>query len=180
VRGNNSANNPGNSQLWYVDSGCSRYMTGEKSNFLSLVASNEESVAFKNSKSGIIVGIGKIGESLSHSIDNVYLVDGLQHNLLSVSQLCEKDNLVVFSSKHCLVVNINTWDVVLRGKQHNNVYKVSLLSLSRNHLTCLSILDVMLLAPEARLCKFFFISWCLSESYVLRKMCMCYLVKLTL
>ena len=67
-------------------------------------------------KSGIIVGIDKIGESLFHLIDNVYLVNGLQHSMLSVSQLCDKDNLVVFSSKQCLVVNINTGDVVLRGK----------------------------------------------------------------
>jgi len=51
-------------------------MTDEKSNFLSLVASNEGSVAFGNDKSRTIVGIGKIGESLSHSIDGVYLVDG--------------------------------------------------------------------------------------------------------
>jgi len=102
-------------------------MTGEKSNFLSLTASNGGNVAFGNGKSGTIVGIGKIGESLSHSIDDVYLVDGLQHNLLSVSQLCDKDNLVVFSSKQCLVVNIG--DVVLRGKRHKNVYKVCILSL---------------------------------------------------
>jgi len=59
---------------------------GKKSNFPSLVASDGGSVAFGKGKSGTIVGIGKIGESLSHSIDNVYLVDGLQHNLLSVSQ----------------------------------------------------------------------------------------------
>jgi len=50
-------------------------------------------VAFGNGKSGSIVGIGKIGESLSHSIEDVYLVDGLKHNLLSVSQLYDKDNL---------------------------------------------------------------------------------------
>ena len=44
------------------------------------------------------MGIGKIDESLSNSIEDVYLVDGLKHNLLSVSQLCDKDNLVVFLS----------------------------------------------------------------------------------
>ena len=98
-----------------MDSSCLRHMTGEKSNFLSLVATNGGSAAFENGKSRTIVGIGKIGESLSHSIDNVYLVDGLQHNLLSVSQLCDKENLVVFSAKQCLVVNVNTRDVVLRG-----------------------------------------------------------------
>ena len=132
--------------MWYVDSGCSRHMTGEKSNFLSLTASEGGSVAFGNGKSGTITGIGKIGESPSHSIENVYLVDGLQHNLLSVSQLCDKDNLVVFSAKYCLVVNINTGDVVLRGKRHKNVYKVSILSLPQSNLTCLSAIseDVLL------------------------------------
>jgi len=63
--GNNPGNSPRKNQLWYVDSGCSRYITGEKPNFLSLVASNKGSVAFGNGKSGTIVGIGKIGESLS-------------------------------------------------------------------------------------------------------------------
>ena len=81
MRGNNPANrlgnNPGSSQLSYVNSGCSRHMTGEKSNFLSLIAAEGGSVAFGNGKSGTIVGIGKIDESLSHSIDSVYLVDGI-------------------------------------------------------------------------------------------------------
>jgi len=158
VRGNSSTNNPansprnisgnspGNNQLSYVDSGCSRYMTGEKSNFLSLTAAQGGSVAFGNGKFGTIVRIGKIGESLSHSIDSVYLVDGLKHNLRSVSQLYDKNNLVVFSPTRCLVVNMNTGDVVLRGKRHKNVYKVCISSLPRNNLTCLSALndDVML------------------------------------
>ena len=128
MRGNNPANSPGNdlgnnlgnSQLWHVDSGCSRHMTGEKSNFLSLIAAEGGGVAFGNGKSGTIVGIGKIGESHSHSIDCAYLVDGLKHNLLSVSQLCDKDTLVVFSPTRCLVVNMNTGDVMLRGKQYKN------------------------------------------------------------
>jgi len=99
-------------------------MTGDRSNFLSLTALDGGSMAFENGKSGTTVRIGKIGESLSHSIDNVYLVDGLQHNLLSVSQLCDKGNLVVFSPKQCLIININSRDVVLRRKQQKNVYKV--------------------------------------------------------
>ena len=42
-------------------------------------------MTFGNGKSRKVVGVGKIGKSLSHSIDSVNLVDGLQHNLLSVS-----------------------------------------------------------------------------------------------
>ena len=88
-------------------------------------------MAFSNGKSGTIIGIGKIGESLSHSIDSLYLVDGLKHNLRSVSQLCDKNNHVVFSPKRCLVVNINTGDVVLREKRHKNVYKMCISSLPK-------------------------------------------------
>ena len=121
-------------------------MTGEKSNFLSLVATQGGSVAFGNGKSGTIIGIGKIGESLSHSIDGVYLVDGLRHNLLSVSQLCDKENLVIFTSNRCLVVNMDTGHIVLKEKRQTNVYKVRISSLPQNKLTCLSALndDVML------------------------------------
>ena len=43
-------------------------MTGEKSNFLLLTASDGGSVAFGNDKSETIVDIGKTGESLPHSI----------------------------------------------------------------------------------------------------------------
>jgi len=90
-------------------------MTGEKENFLSLVATQGRSVAFGNEKSRTIMGIGKIGESFSNSIDDVCLVDGFKHNLLSVFQLCDKDNLVVFTPNCCLVVNMDTRDVVLGG-----------------------------------------------------------------
>jgi len=69
----------------YLDNDCLRHMTGDKSNFLSLTAFEGGSVAFENNKTRKIVVAGKIGKSHSHSIDNVYLVDGLKHNLLSVS-----------------------------------------------------------------------------------------------
>jgi len=98
-------------------------------------------VAFRNDKTGKITGVGKIGKSHSHSIDNVYLVDRLQPHVLSVSQLCDRGNHVMFSLYQCLVTNDKTSDVVLRGNQHKNVYKACVLSLPRNYLTCLSVLD---------------------------------------
>jgi len=42
----------GQEQFWFVDSGYSRHMTGEKANFLSLAATHGGSVAFGNGKSG--------------------------------------------------------------------------------------------------------------------------------
>ena len=37
-----------------------------------------------------IIGHGSIGNNFSSLIENVLFVDGLKHNLLSISQLCEK------------------------------------------------------------------------------------------
>ena len=54
----------GQEQHWFVDSGCSRHMIGEKANFLSLAATRGGSVAFGNGKSGTSVGIGKIDVTL--------------------------------------------------------------------------------------------------------------------
>ncbi|XP_061362339.1 uncharacterized protein LOC133306075 [Gastrolobium bilobum] len=82
VRGNN---------LWYLDSGCSKHMTGDKSRFLSLMPFQGGNVTFGDDKKGEIIGIGKVGKSPSHCIDNVFLVKGLKHNLLSISQFCDKD-----------------------------------------------------------------------------------------
>ena len=43
-------------------------------------------VSFRGKDKGNIIGIGKVHDL----IDDVLLVDGLNHNLLSISQLCDK------------------------------------------------------------------------------------------
>jgi len=65
--------------------------------------------------------------------------------------LCDKDNLVVFTSNHCLIVDMDTEDIVLRGKRHKNVYKVCISSLPQNKLTCLSALNDEILLWHKRL-----------------------------
>ena len=64
-------------------------MTGDKSKFVSLSTYEGGSVTFSDNKKGNIVVMGKVGKSPSHSIDNVFLVEGLNHNLLSIFQLCK-------------------------------------------------------------------------------------------
>ncbi|XP_075098043.1 uncharacterized protein LOC142175357 [Nicotiana tabacum] len=77
---------------WYMDSGCSRHMTGSTNDFLSLKVIQGGSVSFRNGKKGYILGLGRIGKTLSHSIENVYYVNGLKYGLLSVSQICDMGN----------------------------------------------------------------------------------------
>ncbi|KAI3729842.1 hypothetical protein L6452_18513 [Arctium lappa] len=52
-------------------------------------------------------------------------VDGLKHNLLSISQLCDKDYEVRFSKKACSVVNENG-KLALSGHSKENVYVIDM------------------------------------------------------
>ena len=74
----------------------------------------------------------------THAIENVYYVNGLQHNLLSVSQICDKGNNVLFTEKECRVTNSVTGNLVLLGKRHKNVYKVKTVDSKEGTLKCLS------------------------------------------
>jgi hypothetical protein len=82
-------------QSWYLDSCCSHHMTGERCMFQSLTLQEGGSVGFEGKQKGKIIGICTVGNS-SLSINNVWLVDGLKHNLLSISQFCDSGYVVMF------------------------------------------------------------------------------------
>ncbi|KAL8093193.1 hypothetical protein AgCh_035182 [Apium graveolens] len=76
--------------IWYLDSGCSRYMTGNKSllnNIKKVIVGN---VTFGDNSKGNIVGIGDTSND-KVKISDVQLVTGLKYNLLSVGQLCNNE-----------------------------------------------------------------------------------------
>ena len=54
---------------------------------------------------------------------DVLFVDGLKHNLLSVSQMCDKGCEVVFTAKDCKIKNVSSGKLVAKGiRDENNVY----------------------------------------------------------
>ncbi|XP_059668744.1 uncharacterized protein LOC132313818 [Cornus florida] len=71
---------------WYVDSGCSRQMTGNGSKFNSLKQFDSGNVIFGDNQRTKIVRILTVSKSKElPKIQEVLLVEGLKHNLLSVS-----------------------------------------------------------------------------------------------
>ena len=81
-----------------------------------------------------ILGVGKIGINSSNSIENVLLVEGLKHNLLSVSQLCDKGYLVSFDSQKCLIEHKHDTNIKHVGYRVNHVYMIDVsLKLDHNH-----------------------------------------------
>ena len=89
-----------------MDSGCSRHMTGDESKFAFLTKRKGGYVTFGDNAKWRIIGQCNIGNDTSSLIESVLLVDGLKHNLLSISQLCDKGFKVIFEASHCIIKNI--------------------------------------------------------------------------
>nr|KYP59539.1 Retrovirus-related Pol polyprotein from transposon TNT 1-94 [Cajanus cajan]KYP59550.1 Retrovirus-related Pol polyprotein from transposon TNT 1-94 [Cajanus cajan] len=115
------------SLLWYLDSGCSRHMTGDPSKFSSLKLKNEGFVTYGDNNKGKILGCGNVGNSSSSTfIENVLLVEGLKHNLLSISQLSDKGFKIEFDNSYCLIFHKLTKEIRFIGKRINNIYMLDL------------------------------------------------------
>jgi hypothetical protein len=111
-------------------------MTGEKSMFLTLTMKEGENVKFGGNQSGKIIGTRTIGNS-SISINNVWLVDGLEHNLLSISQFCYNGYDVMFEKTNCTVINKDNKFIVFKGKRMENVFKINFSELVDQKVICL-------------------------------------------
>ena len=76
--------------------------------------------------------------SLTTSIENVLYVDGLKHNLLSISQLCDKGNKIAFNKDCCTISNHVTNQIKFVGNRIGNTYTLNVDCVSSLHLTCLT------------------------------------------
>jgi len=100
-------------------------MIGDKSKFAKLELKDEGFVTYCDNNKGRILGSGVISNGASFNIHNVLLVEGLKHNLISISQLCDKSYKVVFEPNHCLIYDASG-SIVLLGKKVNNIYLFNL------------------------------------------------------
>nr|GFB29868.1 hypothetical protein [Tanacetum cinerariifolium] len=108
----------------YLDSGCSKHMTGDRSQLINFVQKFLGMVKFRNDHVAKIMGYGdyQIGNVM---ISRVYYMEGLGHNLFSVGQFCDSDLEVAFHQHTCFIHNLEGVDL-LSGSQGNNLYTLSL------------------------------------------------------
>jgi hypothetical protein len=109
-----------------LDSGCTNYMTGEKKVFISFEKNNTISVSitFEDSTQGKVPGYGKIAITTKHSICKKNLVESLDYNLLSVSQLCEMGYNCLFTNKAVTVFRRSDGSFTFKGVLREKVYLV--------------------------------------------------------
>ena len=91
--------------LWYLDSGCSRQMTTDRSLFKVFESKKGGNVTFGDGSKSQIKGKGTISLLGLPAITNVLYVEGLRVNLLSISQICDQDFMVLFLKRKCFVLN---------------------------------------------------------------------------
>nr|GEY27893.1 retrovirus-related Pol polyprotein from transposon TNT 1-94 [Tanacetum cinerariifolium] len=121
--------------LWYLDSGCSKHMTGDRSQLVNFVQKFLGTVKFRNDHVAKIMGYGdyQIG---SVTISRVYYVEGLGHNLFSVGHFCDSDLEVAFRQHTCFIRNLDGVDL-LTGSRGNNLYTLSLQDMMASSPICL-------------------------------------------
>jgi len=56
-------------------------------------------------------------DNSSISINNVWFVDGLRHNPLSINQFCDSGYEVTFDKSNCTKINKNDKSIVFKGKR---------------------------------------------------------------
>ena len=87
--------------IWHIDSGCSKHMTGDPNKFIRLRKYNKGKVTFGDNMPSKIIGKGIPTINNKINAENVLLVEDLKPNILSVSKTCDQGNIYTFDSEKC-------------------------------------------------------------------------------
>ena len=87
--------------LWHVDNGCSKHMTGDPRRFISLKWDQKGKVNFGDNLYSRIIGKGTMALRNKIKGKKVMLVENLNPIPESVSQTCDRGNIFIFDSKKC-------------------------------------------------------------------------------
>jgi hypothetical protein len=101
----NDQQTSGKNHLWFLDSGCSNHMIGEKEWFFDFDNSYKDSVKLGDDSRMSVMGKGSVKlhiNNIVYVISDVYYVPGLKTNLLSIGQLQQKQVTVIFKNESCI------------------------------------------------------------------------------
>ncbi|GJR77709.1 retrovirus-related pol polyprotein from transposon TNT 1-94 [Tanacetum coccineum] len=105
--------------LWYLDSGCSKHMTGDRSQLTNFFNKFLGTVKFGNDHVAKILGYGDY-QIRNVTISRVYYMEGHGHNLFFVGQFCYSNLEVAFRQHICFIRNLECVDL-LTGSRGNNL-----------------------------------------------------------
>lgn len=110
--------------VWYIDSGCSRHMTEFKHLLHNYIERPGGTVSFGNKSTSFVRGYEMLTNG-NITIQKVLYVDGLGHNLFSISKLCDSIFHVRFSITSCSIDDKDGVEI-FHAKRFDNLYVVKL------------------------------------------------------
>lgn len=93
-------------RAWFLDSGCSNHMSGDRNLFSSMDEDFKHTVKLGNGKKMEVTGKGNVKllmNNVSYTIRDVYYIPELKNNLLSLGQLQEKDLTIIIRRGVCKI-----------------------------------------------------------------------------
>ncbi|GJS52146.1 retrovirus-related pol polyprotein from transposon TNT 1-94 [Tanacetum coccineum] len=131
----------------FIDSGCSRHMTGNIAYLLDFKEFDGGYVTFGGGAHGGRISSKGTLKTDSLDFEDVYFVNELKFNLFSVSQMCDKKNYVLFTDTECLVLSPNfklpdETQILLKIPRKDNMYSFDMKNIvPKESLTCLLVKD---------------------------------------
>ncbi|GKD11406.1 retrovirus-related pol polyprotein from transposon TNT 1-94, partial [Tanacetum coccineum] len=114
--------------LFIVDSRYTKHIMGNLKLLCNFVEKYLGTVRFGNDQFAPILGYGNLVQG-NVMIKRVYYVEGLNHNLFSVGQLCDADIEVAFRKSTCYIRDLQGNDL-LTGNRGSDLYTIALQELS--------------------------------------------------
>ncbi|GKC73951.1 hypothetical protein Tco_1119834 [Tanacetum coccineum] len=120
--------------VWYLDSGCSRHMIRVKQYLHKYSKESGPKVVFRDNSLGDTEGYGSINCN-GITFTKVAYINGLKHNLISISQLCNANFKVLFTKTQETIFNEKD-EVVLIVPKRRDVYVIDMSSYNIDSNAC--------------------------------------------
>ncbi|GAU40904.1 hypothetical protein TSUD_297090 [Trifolium subterraneum] len=109
---------------WFLDSGCSNHMVGNKDWLYEFDESYRDSIKLGDDSKMNVMGKGNVKLSISgkiHVITGVFYIPGLKSNLLSIGQIQQKNVTIMFKNDICKIYHdekeATTWSEAIQSSE---------------------------------------------------------------
>ena len=100
-------------------------MTGNKALFKTLFEGKIGTVTFRDGSKSVVRGIGTTDIPRLPVFEDVWFMDGLKANLLSISQICDNGLKVLFTKYECEILDDGGDCICVGIKTTDNCYDIT-------------------------------------------------------